>query len=208
MRQQPYEISDNDICYGWNCVFILHFLVCCNHMWTSLNGEARTKQIHKHSCECCLRLSQLNGEPRKTSGVESCVAIQYTRTPLTVTLDHSKVLPCNCLRATNLDFFFHQSILCCWKWKSSFVASILCHFGLINTNLATPLNIHDRDRGHSESILFIFSQDWTPVPVIRTIYPEKLAILADSTGRWSYKHVRKSISRAQEGRGTGREDID
>jgi len=26
MRQQPYEISDTDICYGWNCVFILHFL--------------------------------------------------------------------------------------------------------------------------------------------------------------------------------------
>ena len=86
--------------------------------------------------------------------------------------------------------------------------AIFCHFGLINKNLATPLNIHDRDRGRSESILFIFSQDWTPVPVIRMICPGKLAMLADSTGRWSYKHVRKSISRAQEGRGTGREDID
>jgi len=137
-----------------------------------------------------------------------CVAIQYTRTPLTVILDHSKVLPCNCLRATNLNFCFHQSILCCWKWKSSFVASILRRFGPINKNLATPLNIHDRERGHSESILFIFSWDWTPLPVIRMIRPEKLAMLADSTGRWSYKHVGKSISGAQEGRRIGKEDTD
>jgi len=34
------------------------------------------------------------------------------------------------------------------------------------------------------------------VPVIRTTCPEKLAMLADSTGRWSYKHVRKYISGA------------
>jgi len=34
------------------------------------------------------------------------------------------------------------------------------------------------------------------MPVIRTICPEKLAMLADSTGRWSYKYVRKPISRA------------
>jgi len=40
------------------------------------------------------------------------------------------------------------------------------------------------------------------------IRPEKLAMLADSTGRWSYKHVGKSISGAQEGRRIGKEDTD
>lgn len=182
--------------------------MCCNHTWTSTSwtGEARTKQIHKQDCESCLGLSQPNSGPRKISGVEGCVAIQYTRTPLTVTWIIARYSPVNCLWATNLNFCFHPSILCCWKWKSSFVASILCHFGLINKNLATPLNIHDRNRGCSESILFIFSRDWTPVPVIRPICPEKLVMLPDSTGRWSYKHVRNSISGAQEGTGIGMED--
>jgi hypothetical protein len=82
MRQQPYEISDTDIHCGWNCVFILQFLLCCNHMRTSSTGEARTKQINKQGCECCLRLSQLNGGPRKISGVEGCVLQFSTLGPL------------------------------------------------------------------------------------------------------------------------------
>jgi hypothetical protein len=84
MRRHPYEISDTDICYVWNCVFILHFLVCCNHVWTLSTGEARTKQIHKQGCDCCLRLSQLNGEPQKISGVEGCVLQFITLGPLSL----------------------------------------------------------------------------------------------------------------------------
>lgn len=81
--RDSYLMKSVILTYAMVGTVYLHFTSwCAVIMWTVSNGEARTKQIHKQGCECCLRLSQLNGGPWKISGVEGCVLQFSTLGPL------------------------------------------------------------------------------------------------------------------------------
>jgi hypothetical protein len=76
-------------------------------------------------------------------GVEDCVPFHSPRTSLRVPLDHYKV-PSQELIATNLSLLLLRSLECGDSEKLRFILRFLCYFGLINTNVGTPLNICDR----------------------------------------------------------------
>jgi len=74
-----------------------------------------------------------------------CVPFHSLRTSLKVPLDHNKV-PTQELIATNLSLLLLRSFVCCDSEKLRFVLRFLCYFGLISTNVDTPLNICDTVR--------------------------------------------------------------
>jgi len=104
------------------------------------------------------QLLQLCGETRKFSGFDGCVLHLIfpgclSECPLTIPMHTSEYLI-----AKNLNVYFHQDFYAGESEKSRFVICVLCNFGLISTNLDTPLNTHYKNSRYSKAE-FIFSSD-------------------------------------------------
>jgi hypothetical protein len=111
LRQQSYESNDTDI-YAMataKCIFILPCTVCYNAIKLSSTCAAKTKQ-KKYSV---LFWGYCNSEMDPRSFVY--VTLHSPRTPLTVSLDHSRV-PTETVSQLQLNFAFTKFILATVKF--------------------------------------------------------------------------------------------
>jgi hypothetical protein len=65
------------------------------------------------------------------------------------------MVPTQELIATNLSLLLLRSFECCDSEKLRFVLRFLCYFGLISTNVGTPLNICDSQEAQHSTKPFV-----------------------------------------------------